>query len=236
MARRITLTIVASTVLALSLTRTCLAREPQAPQQGDAANLTGIVTDRLSPAQLRVWRSILDIVMAVDKEGRHVYPTLYGLYRQAETSGHLIRIELSEEELLSQAGKFSIETLDPVGARHVATIRLNLATIRRTYVGEDACYSNGLMPFCGLGTKQRYAEVLGHELAHAVDFFQKAESLQLYQQLEREASDLDARAVNDANGDWLKRLESVKQLMRQIEKPAEAAELEIWRELQGARH
>jgi hypothetical protein len=231
MAPRITLAFVASTVLALSLTCTCLAREPQPPQQGAAATLTGIDTDRLSRAQLRVWRSILDIVTAVDKRGRHLYPTLYGLYRQADTSGHLIRIELSEEESLSRAGQFSIETLDPRGVRHLTTIRLNLATMRRTYVGEDARYSNGLMPFSGLGTKQRYAEVLGHELAHAVDVFQNAESLQLYQQLEREARDLDAGDVKDANCDRLKRLESVNQLMRQIERPAEAAELEIWREL-----
>jgi hypothetical protein len=232
MAPRITLTLVASTALVLSLTCTCLAREPHAPQKSAAPTLTGIDTGSLSRAQRRVWRSILDIVMAIDREGRHLYPTLYRLYRQAESSGHLIRIELSDEESLTRVGQFSIEMLDPKGARHVTTIRLNLATIRRTYVGEDPRYCHGLIPFVGLGTKQRYAEVLGHELAHAVDVFQNAESLQLYQQLEREARDLDAGDVKDANCDRLKRLESVNQLMRQIEKPAEAAELEIWRELQ----
>jgi len=89
-------------------------------------------------------------------------------------------------------------------------------------VGEDTRCCHGLMPFVGLTTKQRYAEVLGYELAHAVDVFQNAESLRVYQQLEREARDLEVGDINDANGDGLKQLESVEQLMRQIEKPAEA--------------
>jgi hypothetical protein len=236
MAPRITLAIVASTAFALLLTCKCFAQEPQAPQQGNAATVTGIVTDGLSRAELKVWRSIVDIVMAVDKKGRRLYPTLYELYRQAETSGHLIRIELSDEDSMTRVGQFSIETLDPKGARHVTTIWLNLATIRRTFVGEDARYCHGLIPFVGLSTKQRYAEVLGHELAHAVDVFQNAESLRVYQQLEREARDLKVGDVYDANGDRLRQLESVERLMRQIEKPAEAAELQIWRELQAVRH
>ncbi len=200
------------------------------------ANLTGIVTSHMSRAQLRVWRSILDIVMAEDKDGRRLHPTLYGLYRQAETSGHLIRIEFAKAESSSRAGQFSIETPDPKGARHVTTIRLNLATIERAYVGESTRYSNGLIPFSGLRTKHRYAEVLGHELAHAVAVFQDAGSLRLYEQLEKEAADLEAGDLIDAHRDWAVKLEGVKQLMRQIEKLAEAAELEIWRELKGALH
>lgn len=233
MAPRITLTFVVSTALALSLTHTCLAQEPQWPQQGGAAAQTGIDTSRLSRAHLRVWRSILDIVMAKDKAGRFLHPTLYGLYHQADSSGHVIRIDLSDEESLTRNGEFKIETLDPKGASLVTTIRLNLATIERAYVGESARYSNGLIPFAGLRTKQRYAEVLGHELAHAATVFQCTESLRRYQQIEKEAADLDASDVNETNRDWLMRLESVKRLMSQNETLAEAAELEIWRELQG---
>ena len=233
MAPRIILAIVVSAALVLSLTCTCLAQELQ---QDGTANLTGIVPCHMSRAQLRIWRSILDIVMAEDKDGRRLHPTLYELYCQAETSGHLIRIEFAKAESSSRAGQFSIETPDPKGIRHVTTIRLNLATIERAYVGESTRYSNGLIPFSGLRTKHRYAEVLGHELAHAVAVFQDAGSLRLYEQLEKEAADLEPGDVNDADGDWIMRLESVKQLMRQIEKPAEAAELEIWRELKKARH
>jgi hypothetical protein len=144
-------------------------------QQGGAAAQTGIDTSRLSRAHLRVWRSILDIVMAKDKAGRFLHPTLYGLYHQADSSGHVIRIDLSDEESLTQNGEFKIETLDPKGASHVTTIRLYLATIERAYVGESARYSNGLIPFAGLRTKQRYTEVLGHELAHAATVFQCVE-------------------------------------------------------------
>ena len=232
MAPRITLAIVASTAFALLLTCKCFAQEPQAPQQGNAATVTGIVTDGLSCAELKVWRSIVDIVMAVDKKGRRLYPTLYELYRQAETSGHLIRIELSDEDSMTRVGQFSIETLDPKGARHVTTIWLNLATIRRTFVGEDARYCHGLIPFVGLSTKQRYAEVLGHELAHAVDVSRTLSRCGCIN-APREARDLKVGDVYDANGDRLRQLESVERLMRQIEKPAEAAELQIWRELQG---
>ena len=234
MAPRITLTIRrfngSGTVLDLHMpgTRTSTASTRRRRSQ------TGIDTCHLSRAHLRVWRSILDIVMAKDKEGRRLHPTLYGLYRQADSSGHVIRIDLSDEESLHpKRCQFNIETLDPKGASHVTTIRLNLATIERAYVGESTRYSNGLIPFAGLRTKQRYAEVLGHELAHAATVFQCAESLRLYQQIEKEAADLDAGDVNETNRDWLMRLESVKRLMSQSEELAEAAELEIWRELQG---
>ena len=233
MAPRITLKFVVSTVLALSLTHTCLAQEPQRPQQGGATAQTGIDTSRLSRAHLRVWRSILDIVMAKDKAGRLLHPTLYGLYRQADSSGHAIRIDLSDEESLSRNGEFKIETLDPKGASLVTTIRLNLATIERAYAGESARYSNGLIPFAGLRTKQRYAEVLGHELSHAATVFQCVELVRLYQESEKEVADLDAGDVNETNRDWLMRLESVKRLMSQNETLAEAAEHEIWRELRG---
>jgi hypothetical protein len=57
--------------------------------------------------------------------------------------------------------------------------------------------------------------------------------LRLYQLIEKEAADLDAGDVNETNRDWLMRLESVKRLMSQNETLAEAAELEIWRELRG---
>ena len=232
MAPRATLILVISTVLALHLIRIGLAEGHQQWQLGKVAAQTGIDPSRLSHAKLRVWKSILEIVTAQDKEGCYRHPTLYGLYRQAETSGHLIHIELSDADSLTRAGQFRIETLDPTGVRHVTTIRLNLATIARAYVGESARYSNGLIPFAGLRTIQRYAEVLGHELAHAVAVFQNPESLRLYQQIEKESN--DTGVGKDASTDPLARLENVRQLMHLSELPAQAAELEIWCELSGA--
>ncbi len=195
------------------------------------ASYEGIVTDCTSPAQLRAWLSIVDIITAKDKGGHLLNPTLHGLYHQADTSGHLIRIELSEVVSLSRAGLFIIEKLDPGNRRHEVRIRLNLATIRRTHVGEDVRHANGLIPFAGLTTNERYAEVLGHELAHAVAVFRSIEMLRLYQQLEKEAAEMDSGVTSAADGNRLRCVERIEQLQRRIEEPAEAAELLIWRDL-----
>jgi len=70
-------------------------------------------------------------------------------------------------------------------------------------------------------------------LAHAVADFQNTDSLRLYQQIEKDAAELDVGDGKAAQDELLVRLESLKRLMRQNEEPAEAAELEIWRELRG---
>ncbi len=207
------------------------ARETQEARPGEATSLTGIVTDCMSPAQLRTWQSIVDIIKEKDKKGQLLHLTLFGLYQQANTSGHLIRIELSEGESLTRAGRFIIEKVDPENRRHEVRIRLNLATIRRTHVGEDVRRANGLIPFTGLSTIERYAEVLGHELAHAVAVFQSIEILRLYQQLEKAMTELDEVGPNAPDSDRLVFLERIGELQRKIEEPAEAAELMIWREL-----
>ncbi len=208
-----------------------LAREPQQAGPREAKTLTGIAIDSISPAQLRTWQSIVDIITAKDKRGQLRHPTLHGLYHQADMSGHLIRIELSEEESMTRAGRFIIEKVDPGNGSHQVRIRLNLATIRPTHVGEDVRHANGLIPFAGLSMKKRYAEVLGHELAHAVAIFQNVEMIRLYQQLEKETADLDSGSPNAAERDRIRCLERIEQLQRKIEEPAEAAELVIWREL-----
>ncbi len=231
MAHRNTLRKAVSTTFVLSLSCTCLALESQQPRPGEAAMAAGIVTDGLSPAQLRVWKSIVEIVKASDKGGRIRHPTLYALYHRIESCSHLVRIEFTQTESMARAGQFTIEKLDPKNLRHEVTIHLNLATIRQAHVGENVRHHNGLIPFAGLDTKQRYAEVLGHELAHAVSVFQSAEMQRLYQQLEREASAFDATNLNEGDADVLACLERIRQLKLQIEEPAEAAELEIWREL-----
>ena len=166
MAHRGSLTLTGSRALILFLTCTCLAHDLKQSQSDDSTPRHRIVTDGMSRKHLDVWESIVDIVMAQDKSGKYLHPTLQGLYHQAQTSGSVIRVELSEEESLSTAGRFIIEKLDPHGLRHVATIRLNLKTIQMAYVAKKTRLANGLIPFAGLGTKERYAEVLGHELAH----------------------------------------------------------------------
>ena len=235
MAPGFALNFVASCALSLALTWPCPARESQKPQSGGIANQVGIVTDGLSGGQLRIWKSALDIVTAKDERGSYLHPTLYELYRQAETSGHLIRIELSEVESLSHAGRFSIEALDANGKRHVATIRLNLATIRRTHIGEDARTANGLIPFEGLRTRECYAEALGHELAHAVSILLDREYLQLYQDLKNEVAQYERHlnGLEDSHDDRDRHRSEIDRLSAALEKPAQDAEARIWRELRG---
>jgi hypothetical protein len=223
----------ASCTLGLALSCPCSAWEQPQPQSGVSANRVGIVTDGLSGTQLRTWKSVIDIVMAKDKRGSYLHPTLYELYRQAETSGHLIRIELSEVESLSQAGRFSIEVLDADGKRHVAKIRLNLATIRRTHVGKDARTTNGLIPFEGLRTRECYAEALGHELAHAVSILLDREYLQLYQDLNNEVAQYERHlnGLEDSHDDRDRHRSEIDRMLATLEKPAQDAEARIWREL-----
>src|SRR5213593_216737 len=57
---------------------------------------SGIRTDRLSPRQLRVWRAIEAIVFAKDGSGRLSHPKLHSLWQWAETSGHVIYVQLVE--------------------------------------------------------------------------------------------------------------------------------------------
>lgn len=231
MAHRIVRFIVVFSALALPLTCRCLARESEAPRQNEPANLTGIATDRLSNSQLRVWKSIIDVVMATDRKGSYLHPTLFAIYEEVASGGHLVRIEFAPDESQCRAAEFILERPDPDGFRHVAVIRLNLATIRHAYVPGHARYTNGLIPFAGLRDTERYAEALGHELAHAVSIFQNSELLRVCLQLKKEAAELDMNGLNAESAEQLQRLGRIAQLQRELEKPAEAAELHIWREL-----
>ncbi len=102
-------------------------------------------------------------------------------------------------------------------------IRLNLHFIECAVTSEPSRRSGGLIPFAGLGKYERYAEALGHELAHAVYFLTNPEYMGYYQELVR------LRSVRgDKAGD-----EVIERLMLLIEEPADAAELEIWQEIKG---
>ncbi len=228
---RIVLTLLISNILILSARNgPCLTFGSQMSEPGDAPT-TGIATDGMSRSRARTWRSIVELIMAKDSRDQFLYPTLHSLYQQAAMSGHLTRIELSEEESLTRAGTFVIEKADPGNSHHEVKIRLNLATIRRAHMGNDERYGNGLIPFAGLTKKQRYAEVLGHELAHAIAAFQNPELMRLQQQLDQETLELDVRNRNSRGSDLFLRLDRIRQLQRKIEEPAEAAELKIWAEL-----
>jgi hypothetical protein len=185
---------------------------------------TGILLDRLTKSHLKVWRSILEIVFAQDKEGRPVHPKLFGLYQQAATSGHVIFVELSTQSFsYSSLGGCKIESQAVGTQKATIVMRLNLGMIGRACINERNRRADGFIPFAGLGKKERYAEVLGHELTHAVLLLLDADYLGLYQERK-------ARVYSSSQDGQL--IDSLSSL---IEGPAEAAEEEIWAELKAGR-
>ena len=182
--------------------------------------VTGVLTDRLNKSQLRIWESIVGIVLAKDKEGRPTHPKLYGLYQQADASGHEIYIELStERSTLRAAGWCRIEPGTGSTQKDVVLIQLNLGMIDRAIASEVSRRADGFIPLAGLAKRERYVEVFGHELAHAVRLFTNSDYRGLY---------LERLALADIGS---KEIQVIGRLTSLIEKPAEAAEIEIWREL-----
>src|SRR5438309_1254211 len=108
-----------------------LGQEDAQAQQTRPRRVTGILTDRLSPNDLRRWAAIERFVLAKNSSEQPVYPTLYELWSWIESSGHTVYIELptAKSSRSCTAGSFSIEQADPEGKRHLAAIRLYLNTI-----------------------------------------------------------------------------------------------------------
>jgi hypothetical protein len=133
----------------------------------------GILTTRLAPKQLKRWRAIVRLALAKDKTGAPLRPTLYALWQRVANSGHTLYIELRQPHPQAgvAAGLFKLEKFDPQGQRHVASIQLRLSIIDNALVTARAARKNGYVPFAGLRKDERYAEVLGHELAHAAWVF-----------------------------------------------------------------
>src|SRR5262245_35138837 len=136
----------------------------------NSAAVTNIITDRLTGKDLRRWEAIKRIVLAEDIEGQPLHPTLRNLWDRLERSGHVIYIEMrgTGRAISNTAGLFHIERLDPEGLKSVAVIRLYPETIDRAYVGPSADAPEGFIPFQGLNREERYTEVFGHEMAHAI--------------------------------------------------------------------
>lgn len=193
-----------------------------------------IRTDRLSPRQLRVWNSIREIVFAKDRANRLLHPRLYGLWQSAESSGYLIFVGLDKpaENASSTAGDMVIEEVYPGGGQHIVSVRLFLSTINQAFAPRSV---ERFAPFAGLSRKARYAEVLGHELAHVETILGDPDYLSLYTVLDKEMISYCSKRKSQNGQDWdqdaQRQLERIDFLVKEIEKPAVAAEAEIWREL-----
>jgi len=178
----------------------------------------------LTKSQLNAWESIMELVLAKDGERRPVLRALYELYRQADTSGHEIQIEISTHRATLCAVGFCRMELHTEGApKEVVLIRLNLGMIDRAISSELTRRADGFIPFAGLKKKERYAEVLGHELAHVVRLVTDPYYRGLYR---------ERQALADTGS---KDIQAIGRLTRLIEQPAEAMEAEIWSELTAGR-
>jgi len=203
----------------------------------NSAAAKNIITDRLTPKDLRRWEAIKRIIFAEDIEGQPLHPTLRGLWEKLERSGHVIYIEMRGmgRAISNTAGVFHIERLDPEGMKHVAIITLYPEIIDRAYVGPTGG-AEGFIPFQGLSKEERYAEVLGHEMAHAVHILSDLARARRVKEVVQDTNELFlsyGRQYGYANvgPEMQRRLNLRDTLLKELEEPAEAAERLVWREI-----
>jgi hypothetical protein len=187
----------------------------------------GIRTDRLSGKRLEAWRSIVAIVLAEDRGRLPLHPALRRLWDTVEASGHAVFVELPESKGHRSyvAGRFAVTKVDPEGNGHEAVLVLNLPAIDRVSTAPAAARPDGFIPLAELGKKARYAEVLGHELAHAVWTFAEAGRARLAKPFSGEG------ALGELVMESRQNAGEVERISREVEAVAEAAEKAIWAEL-----
>jgi len=193
---------------------------------------SGFRTDRLTPKQRRIWGEIEKIVQATDKTGRPLHPMLHSLWQRIQSSGHTASIEMTERWVLTGVGgKTTLKEMRSDGSRRAVVIWLHLWTIDKSHVDPIVRRSDGLIPFYRLGKYERYAEVLGHELAHAVLMLENPDYARLCTEYDSVSTELFVNRNATNEEEIQRRNQQLQPLSERIEKPAEAAELEIWREL-----
>jgi hypothetical protein len=209
-------------------------REPGLSSTGPG----GIRTDRLSGKDLEKWHRIVDLVRAEDHVGRPLHPTLRRLFESVDSSGHAVFIEMPDTKSYF-AGRFEVTHVDPEGRAHEALLLLNLRAIDRASTGPAAARADGFTPFKGLKKFERYAETLGHELAHAVWHLASPERAMIAARLQGQV-ELQARAIRASwSGSGPAELpagpSAIDRLAMDLEAPAETAERAIWEELRASR-
>jgi hypothetical protein len=194
--------------------------------------LAELRTDRLSKGQRKTWKGLEAMARATDPQGRALVPTLHSLWNEVESSPHVIHVELRRQRGSGAiAGRYRIERLDPDG--HIeATLTLDLRTIDRVLLGGEGAQH---VPFGELGRTERRAQVLAHELAHAVWVGSRRERAQLAVEIQRETERLAtlARTVGTATPGFDAEVETNERLIREMEEPALLAEGAVSAELKG---
>ncbi len=204
----------------------------------DRALESGIITDRISPKDLRRWDAIKRIVFAEDVMGLPLHPTLRSLWEQLDKSRHAVYIELycKGRTITSTAGSFHIEQFDPLGERQVAIIRLYLSNIDRASVEPLPLRPNGYIPFLGLTRVERYAEVLGHELAHAVHILNDVKRARMVEEMIEQTNEeflWQGRryGYTKLKPELLQRIATRDLFLKELEEPAEMIEMMVWSEI-----
>jgi len=218
-----------------------LATSPAQSRSLDTAHAadspSGFRTDRLTPKQLRIWGEIEKIALAADKTGRLLHPKLHGLWQRIQASDHAVFIEMTEHQAPTSSGaKTTLEKTDPDGNRQVVVIWMQLWAIDKALADRVVHRPDGLTPYFKLEKYERYAEALGHELAHAVLMLESPGYSYLCSEYRSESAELLAllgQGRGAADKEIMQRRQRLQSLADRIEKPAEAAELEIWRELRN---
>lgn len=203
-----------------------------------SAEPSGLVTTRLSAKELARWKVIESIALAVDASHQPLHPTLWGMWQWIETSGHTVYVEVTRKARVATctAGNFIIERSDPRGERHIGVIKLNLFNIDLAYVGPNAARADGFVPFDKLNREERYVEVLGHELSHAVHILTSIDRTKLVEESVEKTNELLLQFQPRRKSDFLPadlkgRLSRRDELLQKLERQAEAMEVLVWKEL-----
>ena len=173
------------------------------------------------------------------KDGHHrpLHPTLRGLFDAVDAGPHTVFIEMHDAKSYV-AGRFAVTRVDVEGRAHEAILILDLRAIDKASTERAAARADGFIPFRGLTKHERYAEVLGHELAHAAWHLASTERARLAYWLGREEEwarmPLKERLTGN-RGDPRARNTDLAGLRSELEPQAEAAERAIWEELQDGK-
>jgi hypothetical protein len=155
------------------------------------------------------------------------------MWDEVAASGHEVYVELSDPRHAACciAGLFRVESVDPDG-HIVAAVTLNLETIDQARVEVAMC--RGFRRFHGLRRVERYAEVLGHELGHAVwtlaDPARARASLALPNGSQALARALPGTKPGEG-AEIRRRLIELGGEAEALEGPARVAEAQVWQEL-----
>lgn len=203
---------------------------------------SGLLVSRLASKELERWKELERLVFAEGSKGEPLHPTLRELWQWADNSGHVIYVQFQEPKAISSstAGSFNIEQFDPTGQRHIAVMKLHLSNIDQAIIGPQTARANGFIPFSNLRKEERYAEVLGHELAHAHYVLTSLLRAYLVHELIENTNEiLLARARHKPremiSPEIKARLSQRDALLKELEAQAEQVEEIVWHELTASK-